>query len=118
MTGFGLLLLAVATVLAVVSPAGLGERPIPGTETTKPPWMFLPFYPFEDWFGLPALLWVPAILFGALALVPFIDRSPFRAPARRRVFVVLGAIATVAAVALVIYALVTVPQAHVQEALR
>ena len=117
MAGFGLLILAAATVLSLVWPAGLGDRPIPGTETTKPPWMFLPFYPFEDWFGLPALLWVPAILFGALALVPFVDRSAYRSPARRRVVVAIGALVAIAAVALVIYALVTVPQAHIQEAM-
>jgi len=117
MAGFGLLMLAVATILSLVSPAGLGPRPIPGVEDTKPPWMFLPFYPFEDWFGLPALLWVPAILFGALAAVPFLDRNPYRSPARRRVFIALGAIVAIAAVALVLYALVTVPQAHVQEAM-
>ena len=117
MAGFGLVMLAVATVLAIVLPAGLGDRPIPGTETTKPPWMFLEFYPFEDWFGLAALLWVPAILFGVLALVPFLDRSPYRSPGRRRVFMVIGAFVAFAAVALVIYALVTVPQAHIQEAM-
>ncbi|MEW5990410.1 MAG: cytochrome b N-terminal domain-containing protein [Chloroflexota bacterium] len=117
MAGFGLVMLAVATVLTLIWPAGLGERPIPGTETTKPPWMFLPFYPFEDWFGLPALLWVPAILFGALALVPLVDRSPYRSPGRRRLFIAIGVFVAVAAVALVIYAYVTVPQAHVQEAL-
>ena len=46
--------------------------------------MFLPFYPFEDWFGLVALIWAPAILFGALALVPLVDRSPYRSAAQRR----------------------------------
>jgi quinol-cytochrome oxidoreductase complex cytochrome b subunit len=117
MAGFGLVMLAMAAILSLVWPAGLGERPIPGTETTKPPWMFLPFYPFEDWFGLPALLWAPAILFGALALVPFVDRSPYRSPTRRRVFGAIGAAVAGAAVALVIYALVTVPQAHIQEAM-
>ena len=117
MAGFGLVMLAAATILSIVWPAGLGDRPIPGTETTKPPWMFLPFYPFEDWFGLPALLWVPAVLFGALALVPFVDRSPYRSPTRRRVFIVLGGVVVVSAVALVIYALVTVPQAHIQGAM-
>ena len=117
MAGFGLLMLAVATILSLVWPAGLGERPIPGTETTKPPWMFLPFYPFEDWFGLSALLWVPAILFGALALVPFVDRSPYRSPTRRRLVIVIGAVVAVAAVLLVIYALVTVPQPHIQGAM-
>jgi len=117
MAGFGLLILAIATVLAVILPAALGPRPIPGTETTKPPWMFLVFYPFEDWFGLPALLWVPAILFGAIALVPFVDRSRYRSPSRRRIFIAIGAIVAVAAVALVIYALVTVPQPHIQAAM-
>ena len=117
MAGFGLLMLGIATVLAIVLPAALGDRPIPGTETTKPPWMFLVFYPFEDWFGLPALLWVPAVLFGALALVPFLDRSPYRSPARRRVFIAIGAFVAVAAVALVIYALITVPQPHIQGAM-
>ena len=114
MAGFGLLVLAAATVVSLIVPAGLGERPIPGTETTKPPWMFLPFYPFEDWFGLSALLWVPVMLFGALALVPFVDRSPYRSPGRRRGFITIGAIVATALVALVIYALVTVPQAHIQ----
>lgn len=117
MAGFGLLILAIATVLAVILPAALGPRPIPGTETTKPPWMFLAFYPFEDWFGLPALLWVPAILFGAIALVPFVDRSRYRSPSRRRWFIAIGVVVAVAAVALVIYALVTVPQAHIQDAM-
>ena len=117
MTGFGLIILAVATIVSLVWPAGLGPRPVPGTETTKPPWMFLPFYPFEDWFGLAALLWVPMLLFGALALLPFVDRSPYRSPGRRRVFIGIGALVTVALVVLVIYAYVTVPQAHVQEAL-
>ncbi len=113
MAGFGLLILAVTTVLAIFLPATLGPRPIPGTETTKPPWMFLPFYPFEDWFGLAALIWVPAILFGALAMLPFIDRSPYRSPARRRAFMVIGAVVVVGLVALVVYANVTAPQSHI-----
>ena len=115
MAGFGLLILGAASVLALVWPAGLGPRPVPGIEVTKPPWMFLPFYPFEDWFGLAALLWVPIVLFGALALVPFVDRSRYRSPRRRRLIVGLGLIVAIVAVLLVIYALVTVPQAHVQE---
>ena len=117
MAGFGLVLLAASLALAAVVPAPLGARPIPGTETTKPPWMFLVFYPFEDWFGLPALIWVPAVLFTALAALPFVDRSPYRSPRRRRLVIALGALAAVAAVLLVVYALVTVPVAHVQGAM-
>ncbi|MEK6720076.1 MAG: cytochrome b N-terminal domain-containing protein [Chloroflexota bacterium] len=117
MAGFGLLMLALATVLTLIWPAELGPRPIPGEEITKPPWMFLVFYPLEDWFGLSALLWAPAILFGALALVPFVDRTKYRSPTRRRLVIAIGAIVAVFAVALVLYALITVPQAHIQEAM-
>ncbi|MEP7378095.1 MAG: cytochrome b N-terminal domain-containing protein [Chloroflexota bacterium] len=117
MAGFGLIILALATVASVFWPAPLGPRPVPGIEVTKPPWIFLPIYPFEDWFGLAALFWVPVILFGALALVPFVDRSRYRSPRRRRVFIALGAIVAVGAAVLIIYALVTAPQAHVQGAM-
>lgn len=117
MTGFGLLILAASTLLALVWPAGLGPRPVPGVEETKPPWMFLPIYPFEDWFGLGALLWVPAILFVAFALVPFVDRSPYRSVRRRRVVVAIGLVIAVVLVGLALYAWLTVPQAHVQEAM-
>jgi len=117
MAGFGLLMLAGAVLLTLIWPAGLGPRPIPGTETTKPPWMFLPFYPFEDWFGLSALLWVPVILFGALAALPFVDRSPYRSPRRRRLVMAIGLGTAAALVALTAYALATVPQAHIQGAM-
>lgn len=117
MAGFGLLMLAAAIVLSLLWPAGLGPRPVPGVEETKPPWMFLPFYPLEDWFGLSALLWAPALLFGGLALVPFIDRGRYRSPARRRIVIIVGAVVALALVALAIYAALTVPQAHVQEAM-
>jgi ubiquinol-cytochrome c reductase cytochrome b subunit len=79
--------------------------------------MFLPLYPFEDWFGLGALAWVPAALFGGLALVPFLDRSPYRSAGRRRAVIVIGVTVAMALVVLIAYALVTVTQAHVQEAM-
>lgn len=117
MVGFGLVILAATTVLAVIWPAPLGDRPVPGMEVTKPPWMFLPFYPLEDWFGLPALLWSPIILFLVLAVLPFVDRGPFRSPRRRRWVMVVGGLLLLALVALVVYALVTAPEAHIQEAM-
>ena len=113
MAGFGLILLAVATVITIVLPAGLGPRPIPGTETTKPPWMFLPLYPLEDWFGLGALLWGPAVIFGGLALVPFLDRSRYRSPRRRRFVMAIGAFGLAVLAGLIVYAAGTVPQAHI-----
>ncbi len=116
MTGFGLLILAGTAVLSLVWGATLGERPNPAIEVTKPWWMFLPFYPLEDWFGLSALLWAPAILVAGLILVPFVDRSPWRSPARRKWIVAIFAMVAVVLVALVVYATLTAPAAHVQEA--
>jgi len=116
MAGFGLLILAGATLVSLVWGASLGERPNPAIEVTKPWWMFLSFYPLEDWWGLTALLWGPAILFGGLILVPFVDRSPWRSPARRRWIIAIGAIVALVVIALALYAGLTPPAAHVQEA--
>lgn len=113
MAGFGLVMLAVATLLAIVFPAGLGPRPIPGMEITKPPWPFLPLYPLEDWFGLPALLWAPVLIFGGLALVPFLDRSPYRSWSRRRLVIAIGVLVALVLIALLVYAAVTPPVSHI-----
>lgn len=116
MVGYGLVLAAIAAAVALIVPAALGGRPIPGTETTKPPWMFLPFYPLEDWFGISALLWAPILLFAGLAAIPFVDRGPYRSARRRRVIVAAGALLAVALVVLVVFALATPPQPHLMEA--
>ncbi len=113
MVGFGLVILAVTTVLSLLVRTPLGAAPNPSIEVSKPWWMFLPFYPFEDWFGLPALLWAPALMIGALALVPFVDRSRYRSPGRRRAFIIAGAIVVVALVALVAYAVIEPAKSHV-----
>ncbi len=113
MAGFGLIILGITTVLSLLVRTPLGGSPNPSVEVSKPWWMFLPFYPFEDWFGLPALLWAPGLLVGALALVPFVDRSRYRSPGRRRAFIVAGVLFLVALVALVAYALATPAKSHV-----
>ncbi len=115
MAGFGLIILAVGTVLAVVWPAPLGGRPIPGTETTKPPWMFLPFYPLEDWFGLSALIWGPVLTFAALALVPVLDRSPYRSARRRKFWIVAGIAFAILLISFVALATVQAPASHLGE---
>jgi quinol-cytochrome oxidoreductase complex cytochrome b subunit len=114
MVGFGLVILAVTSLLSLVVRTPLGASPNPSVEVSKPWWMFLPFYPFEDWFGLPALIWAPGLLIGVLALVPFVDRSRYRSPARRRAFIIAGAIVLIALVALVAYALIEPAKSHVE----
>jgi len=115
MLGFGFLIGAVSLVLTLIWAPPLGPAPVPGEEVTKPPWMFLPIYPFEDWFGLGALLWVPAILFGGLALLPFVDRSPFRSMRRRRFVIAIGAVVAIGLIGMGILAAVSATQSHLVE---
>jgi ubiquinol-cytochrome c reductase cytochrome b subunit len=112
MTGYGLLLFVVTGVLALLRPAPLGMEGVPGAEVTKPPWMFLPFYPLEDVAGIQGLFWGAVVLFGLLALVPFVDRSTWRSPRRRRWVVGAGAVLLVVLIALGLFAWVNQPAEH------
>jgi len=91
MTGYGLILFGVVLVLSLLFPAPLGQTGVAGIELTKPWWMFVWLFPAEELWGVRALLVVPAILGGLLALVPIIDRSPYLTPWRRKWL--LGAVA-------------------------
>ncbi len=112
MVGFGLLLLALAGGLALIFPAELGQAGVVGAEVTKPPWMFLPIYPLEDVFGIRGLLISTIVILGLLASVPFIDRSRWLSPQRRRWIIAAGALLLVVAIALGGYAWLSRPVAH------
>ena len=112
MSGYGLLLFALVGVLSLIWPAPLGQAGVPGAEMTKPPWMFLPFYPLEDLFGIRGLLGASIVLFGLLALVPFVDRSPWLSPRRRRGIIGAGIVLLLVLVALAIYAWLSRPAPH------
>ena len=115
MAGFGLLILAGTLVVTILWAPPLGPAPVPGIEVTKPPWIFLPLYPFEDVFGLAALLLVPALLFGGLALLPFLDRSPYRSWRRRRLVIGIGLVVVVALAVLCVYAALSPAASHLAE---
>jgi quinol-cytochrome oxidoreductase complex cytochrome b subunit len=111
--GWGLVLTALGSFLALVVAAPLGGVIEPGEEKTKPPWLFLPVYPFEDWIGIKALLWLPIVGVATLVVVPFIDRFG-SSSVRRRWVLTLGAVLVIAAlVALGIYAQASTPAEHV-----
>jgi quinol-cytochrome oxidoreductase complex cytochrome b subunit len=113
MTGYGLLLLALVGILSLIYPAPLGQAGIPGTEITKPPWMFLPFYPLEDVFGINGLLLGSAVLFILLGLVPFVDRITWLSPYRRRWILFAGVALLVGLVVLGIYGWYSRPVPHI-----
>jgi len=111
--GWGLLLTALGSLLALVVSAPLGAVIEPGEEKTKPLWMFLPLYPFEDWFGIRALLWLPIVGFAALLAVPFVDRFHSSSLRRRWVLIAAGVVVIAVLVGLAIYAQTSTPAEHV-----
>ena len=50
--------LDVDPLVAVFLPPPVGATPVAGIEVTRPPWNFWWLYTLEDWFGLPAILFV------------------------------------------------------------
>lgn len=111
--GWGLLVTALASLLAVLFSAPLGEVIVPGEEVTKPAWMFLPLYPFEDWFGIKSLLWIPIVGFLVLLAVPFIDRFRSNSLRRRAPLLAIGVLVLVALVALGLYAQLSETAEHI-----
>ncbi len=75
---FGLVLLGLLGILAIVFAPGVGPTPVEGIEVTKPLWMFWWYFPIEGWVGVNGILWAAIALFAALVAVPFVDRSPQR----------------------------------------
>lgn len=115
MVGYGLLLLTLAGILALIWPAPLGQVGVPGAEVTKPPWMFLPFYPLEDIFGIRGLLGGSILLFTLLALIPFVDLNPWLSPGKRRWIVIAGIILLAALIIAGGYAWLSRPAPHLME---
>jgi len=112
--GFGLVLVAVLTVLAVLAPPGHGPAAVEGIEVTKPPWPLLWLYPLENWVGVSGMLWATLAVFAALLAVPFVDRSPERHPRRRLVVVIAAALVVALVVALIAYGALTPITTHLE----
>ncbi|BDG61151.1 cytochrome b N-terminal domain-containing protein [Caldinitratiruptor microaerophilus] len=111
--GYGLVYLGTVTVLAVVLPPAVGPSPVEGIEVSKPPWAFVWLFPLEDRWGLWPLIVVPLLLFGFLALVPFLDRSRDNSLRSRRWLLTLGGLVTAAVLVLLIMGYLAGPSEHV-----
>jgi ubiquinol-cytochrome c reductase cytochrome b subunit len=111
--GFGLILIGVLTVLAVLLPPGHGPAPVAGIEVTKPAWPLLWVYPVENWVGVSGILWATVAIFVALLIVPFVDRSDERAPAKRLGIVIPAAILVIAIIVLIVFAAIQPVAQHI-----
>jgi quinol-cytochrome oxidoreductase complex cytochrome b subunit len=116
MAGYGLVLVALAGILAVLFPPAIGEVANPTLEVTKPAWVFYWLYAFEGPLGVRGILYAAVIFFGLLLLVPFVDFTPWRSPARRRAMLAVAALVVVAVAALSLYVWLTPTQEHLEEA--
>ena len=112
-TAYGLVLFAMVAVLALAFPAPLGPAPIEGIEVTKPPWPFLWLYPIENLWGIQWLLPASLVPFLLLVALPFVDRGDERDPRRRKVILIVYFAGLAVLLALLVYALLTPPVAHI-----
>jgi len=86
---FGIVLIAVLFGLSTLVPAKLGPvaNPTDSTYVPRPEWYYLPAFQWlKYWRGhgvLIGIVLIPLALFAALFGIPFLDRSPERAPLRR-----------------------------------
>ncbi len=110
---YGLVLLGTALALAILLPPVVGPAPVEGIEVTKPPWPFMPLFAFENWVGVPGLLWASVASFVTLALIPFVDRSRGLLPSKRSVAVAVGVIVLLALIGLGVLAWLTPGATHV-----
>lgn len=114
LSGYSLLFLVIASLLAIAFPAPIGQSGILEQEVTRPLWMFWPFYGLEDIFGLKGLILGMVGFFGTLAAFPFIDRSPYLHWAKRKLILVLGLIFLVATIGLGAYSRLAPAEAHIE----
>jgi ubiquinol-cytochrome c reductase cytochrome b subunit len=110
---FSLAFYGAMAFLAALLPTELYPGPYSGVEMTKPPWLFLPLYALEDWFGLYSLLIAPVLIVAGLIVIPFIDVKKDHNSIMRRV-IVWGYIGMVAVVIfMILYAGLTPPVKHI-----
>src|SRR3990167_3636833 len=116
LSGFSLLFLVAASLLAIAFPAPIGQPGILEQEVTRPLWMFWPFYGLEDIFGLKGLVWGMVGFFVILALFPFIDRSPYVHWTKRKMILALGLIFIATTIGLGVYSRMQPGEAHIETA--
>lgn len=110
---YALVFVGVVLALAVLLPPTVGPAPVEGIEVTKPPWIFLPLFAFENWIGIPGLLWATVVFFTLLVCVPLLDRSPEVHARRRPAATAVAVVVMIGLAALGILAWVTTGAQHV-----
>ncbi|WP_263730527.1 cytochrome b [Cellulomonas sp. SG140] len=109
---FGVVVLGIAGILAVLAPPPVGAPPVAGIEITRPPWMFWWVFTLENWVGLSGILWGELAFFALLVAVPFIDRNPRRSWRQRPVAMSIAGSVVVLLVVLTVLMAATPAKQH------
>ncbi len=104
---YGPLILIACFVRAPLLDAPSGEH-----GPLKPPWPFLWMYGFENVWGIQVIIYLGAVFFGLLALVPLLDRSNDRAFKARRGILASGGVFCLLLVGLTLYGWLIPAQEH------
>jgi ubiquinol-cytochrome c reductase cytochrome b subunit len=111
-SAFGIVLLGILGILAVLLPPAVGSEPIAGIEVTRPPWNFWWMFTLENWVGLSGILYGELAFFALLIALPFVDRNPERFWRRRPIAMVLALIVALTLLSLTVLMVVTPDQQH------
>ncbi|MGW7310984.1 cytochrome b N-terminal domain-containing protein [Streptomyces sp. NPDC054835] len=109
---FGLILLGLLSLLAVLLPPVVGPTPVDGIEVTRPLWMFWWLFPLEQWFGVASIAYVIAGVFGLIFLVPLLDRGPKRRWRERKLALAAALVLLLALAAFTIQVWIANPKGH------
>jgi quinol-cytochrome oxidoreductase complex cytochrome b subunit len=113
---FGGIYFGATALLAAIVPAPLGDAVTGEEMSLKPPWPFLWLYGLENLTGrMDTMFQALGALFLALAILPLVDRSPERNPARRKGALAAAGLVLLAMTGLTVYAAVAPPQLHHHE---
>ena len=113
MGAHGFLFVALAGLLTLLWPAELGYPAVEGAEVTKPPFFFLWIYALENWFGTPALVFGPPLIYLVLFLPPVLDRKESTLPRDRKGTPLVGYGFLLLLFALALYAWLAPAQQHI-----
>jgi quinol-cytochrome oxidoreductase complex cytochrome b subunit len=110
--GWSFIIYGLISFLAMQYPAELYPGPYTGTEMTKPPWIFLVTYQFENWFGVKYLSVAPMLMIVGLILLPFFDTKKDDYSTKRKIVVWSYLIIMAFFIAVMIHIAITPPVKH------
>ncbi len=110
--GWSFIIYGLISFLAMQYPAELYPGPYTGIEMTKPPWIFLVTYQFENWFGVKYLSVAPMLMIVGLILLPFFDTKKDDYSTKRKIVVWSYLIIMAFFIAMMIHIAITPPVKH------